>query len=60
MGRGRLRVARAYLLAVENPFPPYVDPGLKEPFLMTWQILGIVGILLALAGFAYVWRIVDN
>jgi len=49
-----------YLSAVENPFPPYVDPGLKEPLLQTWQIYGIVGVLLALAGFTYLWRIVDD
>ena len=49
-----------YLPAVENPFPAYVDPGLKEPFLMTWQILGTLVILLAFAGFTYLWRIVDD
>ncbi len=49
-----------YLSAVGNPFPPYVDPGHEEPFLQSWQIYGIVGVLLALAGFTYLWRIVDD
>ena len=50
----------AYLSAVGNPFPPYVDLGSKEPLLQTWQIYGIVGVLLALAGFSYLWTIVDD
>ena len=49
-----------YLTAVGNPFPPYVDPGSVEPLLQTWQIYGIVGVLLALAGFTYLWRFVDD
>jgi hypothetical protein len=49
-----------YLSAVGNPFPLYEDPGLKEPFPQSWQIYGIVGVLLALAGFTYLWRIVDD
>ena len=49
-----------FLSAVGNPFPPYVDPGPEEPFLQTWQIYGVVGVLLALAGFTYLWRIVDD
>ena len=35
-------------------------PGPEEPFLQSWQIYGIVGVLLALAGFTYLWRIVDD
>jgi hypothetical protein len=49
-----------YLSAIGNPFLPYVDPGPEEPLLQTWQIYGVVGILLALAGFTYLWRIVDD
>jgi len=49
-----------YLSAVGNPFPPYTDPGPEEPLLQTWQIYGIVGVLLVLAGFTYLWRIVDD
>lgn len=49
-----------YLSAVGNPFPPYTDPGPEEPLLQSWQIYGIVGVLLALAGFTYLWRIVGD
>jgi hypothetical protein len=48
------------LSAMVNPFPPYVGPGLKEPLLQSWQIYGIVGVLLALAGYLYLWRIVGD
>ena len=44
-----------YLSAVGNPFPPYVDPGPEEPFLQTWQIYGIVGVLLALTGYCLLY-----
>ncbi|MBL7080765.1 hypothetical protein ISS39_10615 [Candidatus Bathyarchaeota archaeon] len=49
-----------YLSAVGNPFPHYVDPGPEESFLQTWQIYGIVGVLLALTGYVYLWRLVDD
>jgi len=49
-----------YLSAVGNPFPPYVDPGPEEPLLQTWQIYGVVGILLALAGYVYLWKLADD
>ncbi len=58
--RVRARDVDVYLSAVGNPFPPYVDPEPEEPLLQTWQIYGVVGILLALAGYMYLWRIIDE
>jgi hypothetical protein len=49
-----------YFTAMGNPFLLYVDPGPVEPLLQSWQIYGIVGVLLALAAYAYLWRIVDD